>query len=248
MRNLILLSAGLLFLGISGFVATAIPKSKAPKHDMLVTLETKYGDMKIILYDLTPGHKENFLKLVDEGFYDSTTFHRVIGQFMIQGGDPNSKDDNPRNDGLGGPGYTIPAEFDTALIHKKGALAAARQGDAVNPEKASSGSQFYIVQGRITNEQELNRLSMVKNRKYSPEQKKIYAESGGTPHLDGDYTVFGEVISGMDIIDSIASVRTGPGSRPLENIYMRVSADKVKRKKITKNYGYEYPENPAKEK
>ncbi len=226
---------------IAGFIFLDAPtKSKKKRSDQVVTISTKFGDMKFVLYGSTPLHKENFLKLAKEGFYDSTTFHRVIKQFMIQGGDPNSKDSNPKNDGLGGPGYTIPAEFNTKHIHKKGALAAARQGDAINPKKESSGSQFYIVQGRPVANGELVRMASFKKIDYTEEQKKIYSELGGTPHLDGDYTVFGEIISGMNIIDSIALAKT-VADRPNENIYIQMSVDKMKRKKITKLFNYNYP-------
>lgn len=197
--------------------------------------------MKFILYDATPLHKENFVKLVKKGYYDSTTFHRVIHQFMIQGGDPNSKDSNPNNDGLGGPGYTIPSEFNSNLFHKKGALAAARQPDAINPKKESSGSQFYIVQGRPVSRDELKRLSSFMKQDYSDEQIKIYNELGGTPHLDSEYTVFGEIISGMNVIDSIANVKVNSAKRPYDNIYMKITEEEIKKKKITKLYNYVYP-------
>jgi len=178
-----------------------------PKDDYLVTVSTSYGDIVLLLYRQTPLHRKNFIDLAEKHFYDGTTFHRVILDFMIQGGDPNSKDSIPTNDGMGGPGYTIPAEFNPKLKHDKGALAAARMGDEMNPERASSGSQFYIVQ----------------NKK-------------GTPFLDNNYTVFGQTISGFDVIDKIALGSVDGGSRPLKDIKMTVKVTKVKTKKIIKLY------------
>lgn len=178
-----------------------------PKDDYLVTISTSYGDMVLLLYNQTPLHKKNFVKLVQEHFYDGTTFHRVILDFMIQGGDPNSKDSITTNDGMGGPGYTVPAEFNSALKHDKGALAAARMGDDSNPQRASSGSQFYVVQNK-----------------------------NGTPFLNDNYTVFGQVISGFDVIDKIAQVQVDGASRPFKNITMKVTAVKMKTKKIIKLY------------
>ena len=179
------------------------------------------GDIKVKLYDETPKHKENFLKLADEGYYDSLLFHRVITQFMIQGGDPNSRtaaDGSPL--GNGGPEYTIPAEFNNALYHKKGALAAARTGDNVNPEKASSGSQFYIVQGKPYTDEELDNVEKRIGGEYTEEQREVYKTAGGVPFLDRNYTVFGEVIEGLDVIDEIAATKTARGHRPEENVYM----------------------------
>lgn len=177
---------------------------------MIVTISTSFGDMVVILYDETPKHKKNFIKLAKEGFYDGTSFHRVIKNFMIQGGDPYSKDNNPMNDGQGGPGYTIPAEF-SDYTHIKGALAAARRGDMVNPKKESSGSQFYIVHN-----------------------------DNGTPHLDGAYTVFGQVIKGLEVIDQIANQTTGQMDRPEETIKITVKVEELKIRKIKKLYGYTY--------
>lgn len=214
---------------------------KPSKKDYVISIETKFGTITALLYDDTPLHKENFIKLVDEKFYDNTTFHRVMQNFMIQGGDPNSKDDNPNNDGQGGPGYRIKAEFNPKHIHIKGAIAAARQSDAVNPEKESSGSQFYIVQGRKANAAELAQLQKFKGIEYTEEQQNLYREIGGTPHLDMDYTVFGEVIDGLEIIDTIASQKTGAGNRPVENITMTVRVKKMRKKKISKLYNYNYP-------
>lgn len=195
---------------------------KQPEH-CLVSLETSFGTMTIRLYDNTPQHRDNFIKLAEEGFYKDLLFHRVINGFMIQGGDPNSRGAGPDAQlGSGGPSYTIPAEFNKELIHKKGALAAARTGDQVNPQKRSSGSQFYIVQGSIQTESGLTRVEDMKGFKYTDEQKKIYMSIGGTPFLDQDYTVFGEVIEGIDVIDKIASVRTARADKPMEDVKMNI--------------------------
>lgn len=193
------------------------------KQETMVIISTNYGDMKIKLYDETPLHRDNFIKLAKEGYYDGLLFHRVIQQFMIQGGDPNSKNAQPGQMlGAGGPGYTVPAEFNPQLIHKKGALSAARQGDQVNPAKASSGSQFYIVQGKPVSAQELKFLSSRTGVQYTEEQAAVYAEVGGTPFLDMQYTVFGEVVEGLDVIDKIAAVKTAPGDRPVEDVKFSV--------------------------
>ena len=197
---------------------------KKPKKDQLVTIRTTYGEMKAVLYDQTPLHKQNFLKLANEHFYDSLLFHRIIQGFMIQGGDPDSRNASSNSQlGSGGPGYTVPAEFVKSFIHKKGALAAARTGDAGNPQKRSSGSQFYIVQGSAQSEGALTRIEDQKGLKYTDQQKKIYLESGGTPFLDQEYTVFGEVVEGLDVIDKIAAVQTARGDRPLEDVKMKVT-------------------------
>lgn len=194
----------------------------APK-ECLVEIETEYGTMTVQLSNATPQHRDNFIKLAEEGFYDGTTFHRVIQGFMIQGGDPLSKDGQAgARIGTGGPGYTIPAEFVDTLYHVKGAIAAARQGDAVNPEKRSSGSQFYIVQGRTFTEEELATVESRKGFRYTKEQREAYKTIGGTPFLDGDYTVFGKVIKGLEVIDKIASVETNPGDRPKKDVKMKV--------------------------
>lgn len=193
------------------------------KKQTKVLISTSYGDIKLVLYNETPQHRDNFVKLVKDEFYDSLLFHRVMQNFMIQGGDPESKNAAPQTLlGNGGPGYTIPAEFDTNLIHKKGALAAARQPDNVNPEKASSGSQFYIVQGKKYTKEELDKISKQSGIKYSKEQYVIYEEIGGTPFLDGNYTVFGEVIEGLDVIDKIAAVIVDRANRPKEDIIMTI--------------------------
>lgn len=240
-----------------------------------VLLKTEYGNMKIKLYDQTPQHRNNFLKLVKEGYYDNLLFHRVIKNFMIQGGDPQSKEAaQGENLGSGGPGYRIPAEFNSNFFHKKGAVAAARTGDNVNPKKESSGSQFYIVQGKVYSNEELQTLekgmclqqNMTAIRKcisedkqlgnkvdsvsrsnpaviedyvyenvyiklkeeganlrefrFSDEQREAYTTIGGTPFLDGNYTVFGEVVEGLDVIDKIAAQQTNKSDRPKTDIKM----------------------------
>ena len=193
----------------------------------LVEIETEFGNMVVWLYDATPEHRDNFLKLVEKEYFDGLLFHRVINQFMIQGGDPNSRNAKPDQPlGSGGPGYTVPAEFVDSLFHKKGALAAARTGDQVNPEKRSSGSQFYIVQGRPVSEQDLNMMESRKGFRYTKAQRDKYMEVGGTPFLDRDYTVFGEVVEGLDVIDKIANVGTKPGDRPLEDVRMKIKVVK----------------------
>lgn len=239
-------------------------------------IETSLGNITIELYNETPQHRDNFLKLANEGFYNGTTFHRVIKDFMIQGGDPNSKNPEATNLGNGGPGYTIEAEIRPQFYHKKGALCAARQGDQSNPERRSSGSQFYIVQGKPSNEQMLvqmearcnqalmqdiqrafftaeenkeylERLQTCQTNKdqeglktlseevqpllearmeekvftYTQEQKDVYASLGGAPFLDQQYTVFGEVVEGLDVIDKIAAVEKD-GEKPVEDIKMKV--------------------------
>ena len=240
---------------------------------MKVKIQTMLGDIVVRLYDETPIHRDNFVKLVKEGYYDGTLFHRVIKDFMIQGGDPDSKD-APAGKmlGMGGPDYTLEAEIKDGLFHKRGALAAARQGDEVNPERRSSGSQFYIVWGQVYNEGQLRQFSKQlrmqkvqaafnelaaehrteimqmrreRNRAglqelqdrlaaeaeqqvkdyagLTEEQQKIYATIGGTPHLDGQYTVFGEVEEGLDVVELIQGSATGRGDRPIDDIEMRIS-------------------------
>ncbi len=197
-----------------------------------VRIGTSFGDMVVELSDSTPAHRDNFIELASNGFYDSLLFHRVIKGFMVQGGDPNSRNANlSQRLGMGGPGYTVPAEIRTDHLHFKGALSAARQGDQANPERASSGSQFYIVHGRQFNEAELLNIEARSSEaneqfnanqvfKYSDEDMKRYMEKGGAPFLDNQYTVFGQVISGLEIIDSIAAVRTGAGDRPMTDVLM----------------------------
>ena len=188
----------------------------------LVEIETEFGTMLAELYNSTPKHRDNFIKLADEGYYDDLLFHRVINGFMIQGGDPQSRNAPAgRPLGMGGPDYQIPAEFVDSLVHIKGAIAAARTN---NPEKKSSGSQFYIVQGSPVTEAGLNQNEAMKRFHYTPEQRKAYLELGGTPHLDREYTVFGHVIKGLDIIDKIAAVETdqASGDRPRKDVKMKI--------------------------
>ena len=265
----------------------------AQNNDHVVTIKTSYGDMVAILYDETPKHKENFIKLAKEHFFDSTLFHRVIQGFMIQGGDPDSKTAPPGVPlGRGGPGYTIDPEFNPKFFHERGALSAARLNDAQNPTKASSGSQFYIVQGTKMTEEELKTDFLKLNqgmqqffqnpanrpaydsivrfyesgdtkayqqymmalkprvekatgistaKTVRPEILKAYTTVGGAPNLDGDYTVFGKVIKGMEVVDKIAATSMGPGDRPIEDIRMTVTVEEMPKKKIEELYGYKYP-------
>lgn len=198
---------------------------KGEKKEAKVLISTEYGNIKIKLFNETPQHRDNFIKLVKEGFYNETLFHRVIKDFMIQGGDPDSKNaEKGAFLGEGDVGYTIPAEFNTKYIHKRGALAAARQGDNVNPQKHSSGCQFYIVQGRKFTTEEIERLEKSKQGRieYTDEQYKTYETLGGTPHLDMDYTVFGEVIEGLDVVDKIAAVKRDKKDRPLDDVKITI--------------------------
>jgi len=184
------------------------------------------GDIEIKLYNETPIHKANFIQLVKDKTLDGTLFHRVIKGFMIQGGDPDSKNASPGQQlGSGGLGFTIPAEFNPKFIHKKGALAAARTGGPGNPHKESSSTQFYLCQGKTYTKAELDAFvaQRGKSTTYSAEQYKAYATVGGTPHLDGEYTVFGEVVKGLEIIDKIAAVATGRGDRPKTDIKMTLT-------------------------
>jgi cyclophilin family peptidyl-prolyl cis-trans isomerase len=199
-----------------------------------VELVTSKGTMILRLSDSTPLHRDNFIKLVKQKYYDSILFHRVIRAFMVQAGDPNSKQSVPGQQlGNGGPGYTVPAEFRPALFHKKGTLAAARMGDDVNPLKASSGSQFYIVQGRVFSDAGLDSVETFRlnGRKLPAEHRAVYKTLGGSPHLDQNYTVFGEVVRGLNIIDSIAATPTSGnqgGNRPLADVRI-IRARLVKR-------------------
>ncbi len=284
-------------LALSFFTLISSCAQKSSKSDYVVTIKTSYGDMIAILYDETPKHKANFVKLAKEHYFDSLLFHRVIAGFMIQGGDPNSKKAKPGEPlGMGGPGYTVDAEFNPKFFHEKGALSAARLGDGQNPTKASSGSQFYIVQGTIIPESNMEELKIdqmklnmafrqfMQNpatrpvidslnqvymtgdmeaykkklfalvprieketntkimRDVSPEKIKAYTTNGGAPHLDGDYTVFGKIIKGLEVIDKIAAVQKDGGDRPVEDIRMFVTVEELSKKKITKLYGYVYPE------
>ncbi|WP_375415871.1 peptidylprolyl isomerase [uncultured Hymenobacter sp.] len=196
---------------LAGPLLAAKPPRKS-KKDEVVTISTSLGDIRLILFDDTPLHKANFLAKAKSGFYTGTTFHRVIPEFMVQGGDANSKDQDPGNDGLGQPGApTIPAELSAGHQHGYGAVAAARQGDMVNPQRASSSAQFYLVE-----------------------------KHDGTHFLDGQYTVFGQVIQGLDVIDKIAAQPKDDRDRPLSDVKMTVKVERLKKKKIAELYGYKY--------
>ncbi|EIM78676.1 cyclophilin type peptidyl-prolyl cis-trans isomerase [Nitritalea halalkaliphila LW7] len=258
----------------------------ASERDTLVRIDTRHGELVAILFDETPKHKENFLKLAKAGRFDSTEFHRVIENFMIQGGDVFGKEELPREDW-----YTVPAEIKPELFHQKGALAAARMGNNVNPERASSGSQFYIVQGKkytaselTTDKRKLNEqfmkylglesqkplratytafyeagdmqaldslvlaykgelesfYSLDLGKKIAPERVRAYVEVGGTPHLDDEYTVFGQLLSGFEVLDKIAAEPTNRSDKPEEPVYMRVTLQEMSKEKISKAYGYTY--------
>ncbi|HYF32865.1 MAG TPA: peptidylprolyl isomerase [Chitinophagaceae bacterium] len=200
-----------------------------------VELVTSKGTIVLRLSDSTPLHRDNFLKLVKQKFYDSILFHRVIQTFMVQAGDPDSKRATPgQRLGNGGPNYTVPAEFVPSLFHKKGVLAAARRGDADNPAKASNGSQFYIVQGKVFTDAGLDSVETFRlnGRKIPAAHREVYKTIGGTPHLDQNYTIFGEVVSGLAVVDSIAATPTSGnagGNRPLNDVKI-ISARLVKRK------------------
>lgn len=289
MKKYILKNA--LLIVLVSVIFTACQTSK----DSVVIIHTKYGEMKAILYEETPKHKENFLKLANANQYDSTIFHRVIKSFMVQGGDINQKPGITEDEKIN---YTIDAEIEADFWHVKGALAAARQGDQINPERKSSGSQFYIVHGQKFEPGTMTQLS--EGRKFQQKQGKVkellsmkkyadlraeviemqkaqdleglqafmesadtlvakefgeletyeysqaqiedYVNIGGAPHLDGEYTVFGRVVEGINVVDSIANVLTGGGDKPIQDIFMTVEVEKMSKKKITELYGYEYPE------
>jgi len=208
-------------------VAEPAPAPTDPSKAQRVRISTKFGNMTVMLYNETPQHRDNFLKLVKEKYYDDLLFHRCIKGFMIQGGDPQSRGAAQGVMlGGGGPGYTVPAEFNPNLVHKKGALCAARQGDQINPKKASSGSQFYIVQGKTWTDMELGQLEMNIGRtnpgfKYTDAQKQAYKTVGGTAQLDMEYTVFGEVIDGFAVIDSINNQKS-VRDRPVQDVTMKM--------------------------
>ncbi len=227
-KLLFVLFAGLLAFSCSdklpGKSATVDSEKKEIKQERtMVIISTDFGEMKAVLYNETPLHKENFIKLAKEGYFDGTLFHRVIDGFMIQGGDPDSKNAKPGQMlGQGGPNYTVPAEFNPQLVHKKGALAAARMADQVNPQKASSGSQFYIAQGKVYTKEELVNLGSRMGKSFNKTQTDAYTTVGGVPFLDNEYTVFGEVVEGLDIIDKIASVQKDNYDRPVKDIKMTI--------------------------
>ena len=281
-------------------VTVASQAQKKKKKEEVVTIKTSQGDMVAILYDETPKHKANFLKLTREHYYDSLLFHRIIDGFMIQGGDPDSRKAKPgQHLGSGGPGYTVDAEISPKFYHEKGAIAAARTGGPSNPTKASSGCQFYIVDGTVVKEEAelkrdpekfntayrqffqnqanhaygdtLNKFMQANDRpgyeaclvkikpvveastgiktekEVSPEKLKAYTTVGGAPHLDNEYTVFGKVIKGLDVVDKIAALPKDENDRPKDDIRMTVTVEELSFKKIEKLYGYKFPEEPKKD-
>ncbi|MFN3489128.1 MAG: peptidylprolyl isomerase [Emticicia sp.] len=228
-----------LFIYTLLLISTISFAQKKSKKDYLVTLNTKYGTIHLVLFDETPLHKANFVKLVEKKFYDSLLFHRIIDGFMIQGGDPESKAAKP-NQRLGGGGGNlerIPYEFKANHVHKKGALAAARDN---NPEKKSSACQFYIVQGKKMTDDEITIVAQRNGMDYTTQQRAEYMILGGTPRLDNSYTVFGEAIDNLDLIDTIAKQAKDSADRPKEDIKMSMTVKKMRKKKITKKFGYKY--------
>lgn len=199
---------------------------KAPEK-CLVEITTDLGTMTVELFNATPKHRDNFLKLAEEGYYDGSLFHRIIPNFMVQGGDPNSKGAAAGVAlGMGGPGYTVPAEFVDSLVHIKGTLAAARTGDGGNPKRESSGSQFYIVTGAPVTDDFLDQIEGRTGKKYSPENRAAYKLLGGTPHLDFQYTVYGRVTSGLEVLDKVGAAQTARGDRPLVDLKMKMKVIK----------------------
>lgn len=233
LKQILFLSVLMIHFGFGFSQQDVKLKRKDRRRD--VELITTQGDIILRLSDSTPLHRDNFLRLVKSHYLDSVLFHRVIHNFMIQGGDPLSKHAKPGEPlGNGGPDYIIPAEFRITLFHKKGVLAAAREGDDVNPQKASSASQFYIVQGKVFTDAGLDSVETYRlhGRKIPVDQRIVYKTLGGTPHLDQNYTVFGEVIKGLDVVDKIAAVPTSKGidkDRPLEDVRI-LRAKLIKRK------------------
>ncbi len=225
MKRSLFLRNGLLMLFLLTTSSCQMQTANGLQNTNYYEISTNMGTMVIMLYDETPIHRDNFKQLVNEGTLNGTTFHRIIGGFMIQGGDPNSKDDDPANDGMGGPGYTLPAEIVSGLYHKRGALASARSGDNMNPERESNGSQFYIVHGSIY---PIEFLDQIQSRlqqsipdstfEFSSDAIVTYTSEGGAPMLDGMYTVFGELVEGFDVLDRITRVltpnRTGQRGNP----------------------------------
>ena len=217
----------MLWLLLSFLIASALGLTSNKKKGVRVMLETTKGNIELKLYNETPLHRDNFKKLVKEGAYDSLLFHRVIRDFMIQGGDPGSKRAQSGAElGEGDKPYTLPAEFrlEEGIYHRRGVLAAAREGDDVNPEQRSSAMQFYIVWGKIYDDEGLDKIQERLDArtggrvKMTPEMRETYKTVGGTPHLDGQYTVFGEVVSGLDVVDAIQQVPTDENDRPLEDV------------------------------
>jgi len=218
------LNAPIVYLMIAIIFLFVPLKAQEALSERFIKIETSKGDMLIKLYNETPAHRDNMIKLINEEFYKDQLFHRVIKDFMVQGGDPHSTGaEKGQRLGSGGAGYTVPAEIHKGLIHKKGAIAAARKGDSVNPEKASSGSQFYLVQGRVLTSEEIDILSQRGVATFTEESADIYTTLGGTPHLDGSYTVFGEVVEGLEILDSIAATPCDAYDRPIEDVIYSIT-------------------------
>lgn len=216
-----------LFVCTCFFVNISFGVSKK-KREAKFQMVTEFGTIKIKLYNETPLHRDNFIKLAKDGFFTDLLFHRVINKFMIQGGDPDSKNAEPgKLLGNGDLGYTIPAEINPKFFHRRGVLAAAREGDKVNPEKRSSAAQFYLLQGRVFRNGELDslqtKLQDTRKIRFSDEQRKAYTTIGGYPSLDNNYTIFGEVIEGMEVIDQIAQQPTDKTNRPLKDIRFTIS-------------------------
>jgi len=213
MKNLLYIIMALVLMSFSG---------KEKEKTLVIT--TKYGTIKVRLYNETPKHRDNYVKLAQEHFFDSLIFHRCIKDFMIQGGDPDSKHAKPGVQlGEGGLKYTIPAEIQPNLFHKYGVIAAARDN---NPEKASSSSQFYIAVGKVYTDAQLTQMEQQTGKKFTDEERKAYTTIGGIPHLDGNYTVFGEVYEGMNVVDSIIKQPTDDNNRPLVDIRMEIKVGK----------------------
>lgn len=221
----------LLLTLLSVCLLTAAWAGKKKTNPNTVVIETEYGNITLVLFDNTPKHRDNFLKLANDGFFDSTLFHRVIPQFMIQGGDPESKKAAPGAAlGNGDVGYRIDAEINDTNFHQYGAVAAARDN---NPNKSSSGCQFYIVVGKKFTGEQLDGMSKQNGRNYTPAQREVYKTIGGTPHLDGNYTVFGQVIEGMDVVEKIVAEPRNNMDRPNKDMRMlKVYVPKVKKKKF----------------
>lgn len=214
-----------LLLGLMALMVLALPVDAKKPQKPRVEFQTTMGTFVVTLFNETPLHRDNFLKLVREGYYDGLLFHRVIRDFMVQTGDPDSREAPAgKRLGEGGPGYTLPAEIDPFLYHWRGAVAAAREPDNVNPERRSSGSQFYIVWGKVQTPEDLSAVNEVIKEntngatEITPERYQVYRSLGGTPHLDGQYTVFGEVTSGLKVIKKMQAVKTDRNDRPLEDV------------------------------